>query len=72
MGLSSYQDGVRLFKFDPEGKYRYNFFLPLLNSKTGDSYHQLYFPVVVQDGYLYAIEHDEERVFSIAEYEIID
>ncbi len=64
--------GILVDLFDEDGKYRDNFYLPLLNSKTGDGYHQLYFPVVVQGGFLYAIEHNEDWVFSVAKYEIRD
>jgi hypothetical protein len=66
------EKGVLVDVFSEEGNYLDNFHLPLLSSKTGDSYHQLYFPVMIQGDYLYAIEHDEDWAFSVAKYEIID
>lgn len=66
------EKGILVDVFDEEGKFQDNFYLPLLNSKTGDSYHQLYFPVVIQGGFVYAVEHDEDWSFSVAKYEILD
>lgn len=66
------EKGILVDVFDEEGKFQDNFYLPLLKSKTGDSYHQLYFPVVIQGDYIYAIEHDEDWAFSVAKYEILD
>lgn len=64
--------GILADVFNNEGKYLDNFFLPLLNSKTGDEFSQLYFPLVIQGDFLYTIEHDEDWNFYIAKYEIID
>ena len=56
--------------FDSEGKYVDNFWLPLLNVRTGDNFSQRYFPVMIRGDYLYAVEHDAEWSFSIAKYKI--
>lgn len=66
------EKGILVDVFDEEGKFQDNFYLPLLKSKTGDSYHQMYFPVVTQGDYIYAIEHDEDWAFSVTKYEILD
>ncbi len=66
------EKGVLVDVFSKEGKYLDNFYLPLLNSKTGDCFYQLYFPMVIKGDYLYAIEHDEDWNFYVAKYEIID
>ena len=66
------EKGILVDVFDEEGKFQDSFYLPLLNSKTGDSYHQLYFPVVIQGDYVYAVEHDEDWAFSVAKYEILE
>lgn len=60
--------GVLVDVFNADGKYTDNFWLPLLKSRTGDAFHQRYFPVVIQGDYLYAIEHDADWDFSIAKY----
>jgi hypothetical protein len=66
------EKGVLIDVFNEEGKFLDNFYLPLLNSKTGDCFYQLYFPMVIKGDYLYAIEHDEDWNFYVAKYEIID
>jgi len=66
------EKGVLIDVFNEEGKYLDNFYLPLLKSKTGDCFFQLYFPMVIMGDYLYAIEHDEDWNFYVAKYEIID
>jgi len=63
--------GILVDAFNEDGKYIDNFYLPLLNSKTGDEFSQLYFPLVIKDEFLYAIEHDDDWNFHIAKYEII-
>lgn len=62
--------GVLVDVFNADGKYMDNFWLPLLNIRTGDAFHQRYFPVVIQGDYLYAIEHNADWDFSIAKYKI--
>jgi hypothetical protein len=62
--------GVLVDAFNTDGKYVDNFWLPLLNIRTGDHFSQRYFPVVIQGDYLYAIEHDADWNFSIAKYRI--
>jgi hypothetical protein len=64
--------GILVDVFNEEGKYLDNFFLPLFNSKTGDEFSQLYFPLVMQGDFLYTIEHDEDWNFYVVKYEIID
>jgi len=66
------EKGILVDVFNDAGKYIDNFYLPLLNSKTGDCFYQLYFPMVIEGDFLYAIEHDEDWNFYIAKYEIID
>jgi hypothetical protein len=66
------EKGILVDVFSEEGKYLDNFYLPLLNSKTGDCFYQLYFPMVIKGDYLYAIEHDEDWNFYVAKYEIIN
>ena len=63
--------GILVDAFNEDGKYIDNFYLPLLNSKTGDEFSQLYFPLVIKDKFLYAIEHDDDWNYHIAKYEII-
>jgi len=63
--------GILVDVFNEEGKYLDNFYLPLLNSKTGDCFHQLYFQMTIQGNFLYAIEHDEDWNYCIVKYEII-
>jgi len=62
--------GVLVDVFNPDGKYVDNFWLPLLNIRTGDDFSQRYFSVVIQGDYLYAIEHDADWNFFIAKYKI--
>jgi hypothetical protein len=62
--------GILVDVFDSEGKYVDNFWLPLLNVRTGDNFSQRYFPVMIRGDFLYAIEHDAEWSFSIAKYKI--
>jgi hypothetical protein len=62
--------GILVDVFNPDGKYVDNFWLPLLNIRTGDHFSQRYFPVVIQGDYLYAIEHDADWNFFIAKYKI--
>lgn len=64
--------GILVDVFNEEGKYLDNFFLPLFNSKTGDCFYQLYFPLTIKDVYLYAIEHDNDWDYSVVKYEIVD
>jgi len=66
------EKGVLIDVFNEEGEYLDNFYLRLLKSKTGDCFYQLYFPMVIMGDYLYAIEHDEDWIFYVAKYEIID
>lgn len=66
------EKGILVDVFNEAGKYIDNFYLPLLNSKTGDCFYQLYFPMVIEGDFLFAIEHDEDWNFYIAKYEIID
>ena len=58
--------GILVDVFNPDGKYVDNFWLPLLNIRTGDNFSQRYFPVIIQGDYLYAIEHDADWNFFIA------
>jgi len=69
---SSYdpKKGVLVDVFNADGKYVDNFWLPLLNIRTGDHFSQRYFPVIIQGDFLYAVEHDAEWNFSIAKYRI--
>ena len=62
--------GVLVDVFNAEGSYMNNFWLPLVNIRTGDAFFQRYFPVIIQGDYLYAIEHDADWNFSIAKYRI--
>jgi len=62
--------GVLVDVFNADGKYMDNFWLPLLNIRTGDASFQRYFPIVIQGDYLYAIEHNADWDFSIAKYKI--
>jgi hypothetical protein len=62
--------GILVDVFDSEGKYVDNFWLPLLNIRTGDNFSQRYFPVMIRGDYLYAIEHDPDWNFSIVKYKI--
>jgi hypothetical protein len=62
--------GILVDVFNPDGKYVDNFWLPLLNIRTGDNFSQRYFPVIIQGDYLYAIEHDADWNFFIAKYRI--
>lgn len=64
------QKGILVDVFSPRGDYEENFFLPLLNSKTGDEFSQLYFPVAAGGDFIYALEHDKDWNFSVAKYEI--
>jgi hypothetical protein len=64
--------GIMVDVFNEEGRYLDNFFLPLFNSKTGDCFYQLYFPLTIKDVYLYAIEHDDEWNYRVVKYEIVD
>jgi hypothetical protein len=73
--LTSFLDkkkGILVDVFNEDGKYLDNFYLPLLNSKTGDCFYQLYFPMTIKSNFLYAVEHDEDWNYFIAKYEIID
>lgn len=56
--------------FDSDGKFRDNFVLPVVNSRTGDTFYQRYFPLVIRNGFLYAVEHDADWNWSIAKYRI--
>jgi len=62
--------GVLVDVFNADGKYLDNFWLPLVNIRTGDAFFQRYFPVIIQGDFLYAIEHDADWNFSIAKYRI--
>lgn len=62
--------GVLVDVFGPDGKYADNFWLPLVNIRTGDHFAQRYFPVVIQGDFLYAIEHDADWNFSVAKYKL--
>ena len=62
--------GVLVDVFNADGKYLDNFWLPLLNIRTGDTFYQRYFSVVIEGDFLYAIEHDADWNFSIAKYRI--
>jgi len=62
--------GILVDVFDAYGKYLDNFWLSLLNIRTGDTFYQRYFPVIIQGDYLYAIEHDADWAYSIAKYQI--
>jgi hypothetical protein len=64
--------GILVDVFNNEGKYLDNFFLPLFNSKTGDCFDQLYFPLTTKGVYLYAIEHDDDWNYCVVKYEIVD
>ena len=66
------EKGIMVDVFNSDGKYIDNFYLPLFNSKTGDCFYQLYWPMVIKGNFLYAIEHDKDWNFSIAKHEIID
>jgi len=66
------EKGILVDVFSKEGKYLDNFYLPLLNSKTGDCFYQLYFPMVIDGDFIYAIEHDKDWNPCITKYEIID
>ena len=62
--------GILVDVFDSEGRYADNFWLPLLNIRTGDNFSQRYFPVVIRGDYLYAVEHDPDWNFSVVKYKI--
>ena len=62
--------GVLVDVFDSDGKYADNFWLPLLNIRTGDNISQRYYPVLIRGDFLYAIEHDTDWNFSIVKYRI--
>lgn len=62
--------GILTDVFNADAKYVDNFWLPLINIRTGDTFYQRYFPAVIQGDYLYAIEHDADWNFSIAKYRI--
>lgn len=64
------QKGVLVDVFDSNGKFRDSFVLPVVNSRTGDCFYQRYFPLVIRDGFLYAVEHDADWNWSIAKYEL--
>lgn len=64
--------GIMVDVFNEEGNYLDNFFLPFFNSKTGDCFDQLYFPLTIKDVYLYAIEHDDDWNYCVVKYEIVD
>jgi hypothetical protein len=63
--------GIAVDIFNDEGQLLDTRYLPLFNSRTGDSYFQLYFPLVIKGDYLYAIEHDNDWNYTVAKYEII-
>lgn len=66
------EKGILIDVFNEEGKYLDSFYLPLLNSKTGDCFYQLYFPITISGNFLYAIEHDKDWNYYIAKYEILE
>ncbi len=66
------EKGIMVDVFNDEGKYIDNFYLPLFYSKTGDCFYQLYFPMVINGDFIYAIEHDEAWNYCITKYEIVD
>jgi len=66
------EKGIMVDVFSSEGKYIDNFYLPFFNSKTGDCFYQMYFPMVIDGDFIYAIEHDEDWNYCIVKYEIID
>ncbi len=62
--------GILTDVFDLEGKYLDRFWLPLTGSRTGDCFYARYFGMTIEGDALYAIEHDEDWLFSIARYRI--
>ena len=66
------EKGILVDVFNQTGTFIDSFYLPLFNSKTNESFSQLYFPLTIKNNHIYAIEHDEDWTFSIAKYEIIN
>jgi hypothetical protein len=64
--------GILIDVFNEEGLYTDSFYLPLLSSKTGDEFSQLFFPIIVKKDSLYAVEHDEDWIFSVVKYAIVE
>ena len=66
---STYADkkGFLVDVFNREGKYKDNFYLPLINVKKDD---HIYAPMAIFEDFLFVIQQNEEGLFSIVKYKI--
>jgi hypothetical protein len=63
--------GILTDVFNDQGTFIDSFYLPLLNSRTGDEFSARYFPMVILGNDLCAIEHDKDWNFFVVRYAII-